>query len=104
MAVAAMVAGVTVAVLPHDEGTHQPAGVLPPGSMGSLPSPHAWWDPRGWLGSDAQLPKPHPITVIGRPARRPVPRQAAAPKPRRVVAPKPRRARELAKRRTANAR
>jgi hypothetical protein len=81
-AVATMVAGVTLAVLPHGEGTHRAAGILPPGSMGSLPSPHAWWDPRGWFGGDSQLPKPHRITVIGRPARPPMPRQAVAPKPR----------------------
>jgi len=102
-AVATMVVGVTLAVLPRGEGTHRAAGIPPPGSSGSL-THHAWWDPRGWFGGDSQLPKPHRITVIGRPARRPVPRQAVAPKPRRAVAPKPRRVRELAKRRTANAR
>ena len=97
LAVAAMVAGITLAALPRGSGGSGPAqGVLPPGSMGSLPSPHAWWDPRGWLGSDSRLPKPRHINAIGGPIKTPMPRQAAAPKPRRV--------RELVRRRTANSR
>src|SRR5262245_27827320 len=78
LAVAAMAAGVTVAVLPRDEGTRQPAGILPPGSMGSLPSPHAWWDPRGWAGGHAQPPKPRHISAIGGPHRTRMPRARAA--------------------------
>ena len=100
MAVAAMVVGITVAVLPHDAGTHQPAGVLPPGSMGSLPSPHSWWDPRGWFDSGPQLPKPHRITLTRRPAGEP----AGKPAPVQKTMPKPHRVRELKGRRTANAR
>ncbi len=83
-AVATMVAGVTLAVLSRGEGTHRAAGILPPGSSGSL-THHAW--------------PPMPRQAVA-----PKPRQAVAPKPRRAAAPKPRRVRELAKRRTANAR
>ena len=46
-AVATMVIGVTLAVLPRAHERHPTATTLPPGSMGSLSSPHAWWDPRG---------------------------------------------------------
>ncbi len=94
-ALAMMLAGVTVAVLPHGNGPHPATGILASGSSGSLVH-HAWWDPRGWFSSQPQLPKPRKITATGAPRSKPMPRRAATPKPRRV--------RELAGRRTANTR
>ena len=95
-AAAMVLAGVTLAAVPRGGGAHPPTGVLPPGSMGSLPSHHSWWDPRGWFGGRAQPPKPHQINAAGGPHKMPMPRRAAAPRPRRV--------RELPSRRTATTR
>jgi len=98
--VAVAVAGVLVAALMtppavSGHGAAPAAGLLAPGSAGSL-SHYPWWDPRGWFGGGGHAPAPRTMAAGGGPQRIPVPRQVAAGKPRRVA--------ELTSRRTANTR
>src|SRR5258708_11072716 len=57
-----------------------------PGSQGSVPQHHSWWDPRGWFGSGSRGRSSHVVagTAGGLPSRPRVLREAVAPPVRRV--------------------
>src|SRR5690349_11000741 len=61
-------------------------GILAPGSQGSVPQQHPWWDPGGWFSSGSQAPSSHAVPGAERAiAHRPrVLREVAAPPARRV--------------------
>src|SRR5258708_35253168 len=72
--VVSMAAGVTIAAVPGGGSGRPPnAGILAPGSQGSVAQQHSWWDPRGWFSSGA--PAPASPVVPGTAAR------VAAPAP-----------------------
>jgi hypothetical protein len=78
--VASMAAGITLAAIPHRGGTPPNAGILAPGSQGSLSQHHSWWDPRGWLGGNG-APSSHTLTneTLALPSHSRMPRQQVAP-------------------------
>ncbi|MBO0832615.1 MAG: hypothetical protein J2P29_11670, partial [Actinobacteria bacterium] len=83
--VLSMAAGVTVAVLPsRGSGLPGNAGILAPGSQGSLPH-HSWWDPRGWFGgSGAPSSTTLPDATLALPSHSRMPAQKGAPPAHRV--------------------
>jgi len=67
----------------HNGGGPGQAGILAPGSSGSLQH-HSWWDPGGWADGGG-APKPRAIAGSGLPrASSRVTRHAAVAPPRRV--------------------
>ncbi len=82
-----LAAGIMIAVVPGGRSGGPPdAGILAPGSQGSLLQHHSWWDPRGWFSSGSRAPSSHvvPGTEAGLASRPNVVRQAVAPRVRRV--------------------
>jgi RHS repeat-associated protein len=75
-----------ITVVPGPRPGPPNAGILAPGSQGSLPQQHhSWWDPRGWFGGN-RAPTSHvvPGTAAGLPSRPRVLREVTAPPVRRV--------------------